>query len=399
MRITQQTMLNSWTGDVQSRLENIDELNRQVGTGLRVAKPVDDPVAAGRIVRIDEVVARNEQYLMNISQATAVNQASDSALSQAYDQFVRVKSLAVEGANSASVAVSGSFRALADELVGLRTGILQTASTQFEGRYLFSGTRDEVAPFGTSGGEYQGDSGQRRVNTGNGQSTVINLSGDRAFRENEVLSNPLTLAAGGTYVVPSDLSFTVSDGTLTSTVALTAGTTFATPQELADWMNGGFAADGANLQARITSEGELSIALADTQAGGELSVHTLSGDLAGTLGITDGTKNIFGLMDELSAALIAEDSLKVSALLGRLDRALDNVGARRGELGAQGRNLDFAKSRLESYNVTSESLKSDLEGADTVKTITSLTAEQQAYQTALAAGARILNVSILDYLT
>jgi flagellar hook-associated protein 3 len=318
-------------------------------------------------------------------------------LSQAHDQFVQVKSLAVEGANDASVAVAGSFGALADELAGLRSGLLQTASNQLEGKYLFSGTSDEVAPFGTGGGSYQGNSGERRLNMGNGQSVVINLPGDRAFRETEARSEqPLTLDAAGTLTVAADLSFQVSDGTVTSAVTLTAGS--YTPQQIVSAMNTAFQAAGANLEARMTSEGELSIAFADTQRGGELAIETVSGDLSGTLGLSDGTKNVFSLIDDLSAALRAEDSSRVSRLLGRLDRALENIGAQRGLVGAQGRNLDFAKSRLESYNVTTETLKSDIEGADTVKTITRLTAEQQAYETALAAVARILNVSILDYL-
>lgn len=398
MRITQQTLLNTWVGDVQSRLENIDSLNRQVGSGLRVEKPEDDPAAASRIVRMDEVLARNDQYLKNLSQAVSVNSAMDAALSQVNDQLVRVKSVAVEGANDPSVAVSGGFQALANEVEGLRAGLLQTVSTQFEGRYLFSGTSDELSPFGSSGGAYRGDSGERRINMGNGQTVVINLPGDRAFRETEARSlAPLALDATGALTVSAPLSFQVSDGAVTSTVSLAAGT--YTPQQILDAVNNAFQGAGANLQARMTPEGEFSIAFADTQKGGEMSIQTLSGDLTGTLGLTDGTKNIFGLLDDLAAALKSEDSSKVSQFLGRLDRALDSVGAQRGIVGAQGRNLDFAKSRLQSYNVTTEALKSDVEGADTAKTITSLTAEQQAYQTALAAGARILNVSILDYLS
>jgi flagellar hook-associated protein 3 FlgL len=397
MRVTQQNVLNKWLSDVQNRLGAIDELNRQIGSGLRVQKPADDPAAASRIVRMQEVVARNDQYLKNTSQAVAVNQATDAALAQINDQLVRVKSLAVEGSNDASVAVTGGYQALADEIAGLRSGILQTVSSKLEGKYLFSGTTDEVAPFGANGGSYQGDSIERRVNMGNGQSVAINLPGDRAFRETEARSGePLALDASGALTLSADLSFRVSDGAVTSTVTLPAGS--YTPQELVAAMNTVFEGAGANLQARMTPEGELSIAFADTQQGGEMSIEAVSGDLSGTLGLTAGTKNIFGALDDLSAAMKEGNPSKVASLLGRLDRALDGLGAQRGVVGSQGRNLDFARSRIESYNVTTEALKSDTEGVDAVKAITKLSAEQQAYQTALAAGARILNVSILDYL-
>ena len=45
----------------------------ELGSGVRVVKPADDPSAAGRIVRLDEAVARNDQYLKNIDEASARN--------------------------------------------------------------------------------------------------------------------------------------------------------------------------------------------------------------------------------------------------------------------------------------------------------------------------------------
>ncbi|MBI5017398.1 MAG: flagellar hook-associated protein FlgL [Deltaproteobacteria bacterium] len=404
MRVTQQSIQNGWLQDIQQRLGTIDTLNRQVGSGVRVVKPSDDPAAASRIVRLDEVVARNEQYLKNIDEALARNQSTDSALDQVYQRMVQAKSLAVEGANSASMALSASFRALADEVGGLKGGLLQIAGTRQEGRYLFSGTADERAPFGSGGGPYVGDSNQLRINLGNGQVAAVNLPGDRAFRETEVRGDkPLPVDGTGQVVLGADLVFRVSDGTRSSdgtprSVAVTVPAGNYEPSALAKAIDDQLTAGGVNVRAGLTDTGALRLSLANDLQGGEMTLEDVSGGLHSTLGLTAGTKNLFGLLDDLQAALGSEDPSQVSGLLDRLDRALDSLGLQRGLVGTQGRNLDFAKTRLEAYNATTDSLKSQIEGVDTVQAITKLSTEQQAYQTALASGARILNVSILDYL-
>jgi flagellar hook-associated protein 3 FlgL len=401
MRVTQRTIQDTWVRNLQNRLGTIDQLNRQIGSGVRVGKPADDPAGASRVVRIQEVVARTEQYLRNINEALSVHRATESALEQAYQNLVRAKGLAVEGANHASVPMTNSFTALADEVRGIRAGVLQLALSKHQDKYLFSGTAGEVAPFPEGGGAYRGDSNLLRVNTGNGQSVAVNLPGDRAFRETEARS-PAPLP--GAVTLGGDLSFEASDGTTAVTVTVPAdrdGDGVAdpyTPRELADAVDAALRGSGGNLAARLNDDGTLSIVLADTLAPGELTLTDLSGNLESALGLSAGTKNVFGVLDALAAALDSQDAGAVSRLLGRLDRALDDLLNQRGLLGARSRNLEFARDRLEAHNLTNETLKSDIEGVDVPGAVVKLSAEEQAYQIALAAGARIFNVSILDFL-
>lgn len=401
MRVTQRTIQDTWVRNLHNRLGTIDQLNRQIGSGVRVGKPADDPSGASRVVRIQEVVARTEQYLRNINEALSVHRATESALEQAYQNLVRARGLAVEGANDASVPLTSSFTALADEVRGIRAGILQLALSKHQDKYLFSGTAGEVAPFSEGEGAYRGDSNLLRVNTGNGQSVAVNLPGDRAFRETEARSAaalPASVTLGG------DLTFEASDGTTAVTVSVPAdrnGDGAAdpyTPRELADAVDAALRGSGANLGARWNDDGTLSIVLADTLAPGELTLTDLSGNLEPVLGLSAGTKNVFGVLDDLAAALDSQDPGAVSRLLGRLDRALDDLLNQRGLLGARTRNLEFARDRLEAHNLTNETLKSDIEGVDVPGAVVKLSAEEQAYQVALAAGARIFNVSILDFL-
>jgi flagellar hook-associated protein 3 FlgL len=395
MRVTHRTLQDQWLQDVQNRLGSMDRLNKQIGSGVRVAKPADDPSGAGRIVRLQEVVARNEQYLKNIEEALLVHQASESALDQIRQQVVRARSLAVEGANAASVAISGGFAALADEVAGIRSGVLQMALGRNEGKFLFSGTMDDTPPFEGQGSPYRGDANFLRVNMGNGQAVAVNVPGDRAFRE--TLVKGTVVLAGGLDLTASPLRFQVSDG-ISPAVNVTLAGTYARPQDLVDDLNGQLQSGGLNVAASLGADGTLSLSIADSMGGGEITIEEGSGDLEGVLGTAAGTKNVFAVLDDLEAALRSEDSGAVSRLLDRLDRALDGLADQRGQLGARGRNLEFARDRLQASNVTSETLKSQIEGVDLPRAVTQLSAEEQAYQTALAAGARIFNVSILDFL-
>jgi flagellin-like hook-associated protein FlgL len=174
-----------------------------------------------------------------------------------------------------------------------------------------------------------------------------------------------------------------------------------TPEELAAAIDGQLSAAGANLEARIQPGGTLSIAIADTLEGGELTLEndpTSPETLESVLGIDAGTKNLFGLLDDLQAALASGEPGQVAQMLGRLDRALDAVGSQRGLVGARASNLQLAHDRLEANNLTNETLKAEIEGVDLPRAVVRVSSEEQAYQTALAAGARIFNVSIIDFL-
>ena len=81
-----------------------------------------------------------------------------------------------------------------------------------------------------------------------------------------------------------------------------------------------------------------------------------------------------------------------------MKRTIDALVSQRGLVGARARNLEFSKERVQAHNLTSEALKAEIEGVDVPRTVMRISSEEQAYQTALAAGARIFNISIIDFL-
>jgi len=379
----------------------MDKLNKQIGSGSKVTKPSDDPVAASRIVRINDSLSRTEQYQKNISESLVMHSAAESALNNVYNLMVRAKSLALEGANDASVSTSESFAAIADEIGGIKEGILQLAFSKLRDKYIFSGTAADTAPFGENGGPYQGNSELLYINTGNDIKVAVNLPGDFAFRETEIYSEN---ALPQSLTLAEDRSLVLSDGKNQVTIEIAAGT--YSPSEVVQEINDQITLfeeqndATVNAQASLATDGELVIAVKNIGDGGELSISDAGAapSLATSLGLGLGERNIFAMLDDLKAALEGQDAAQVGTFLGRLDRSLADISAQRGGLGARSRNMGMARDRLQSLAVDKETLKADLDGVDVAEAVMRVSAEENAYQTALAAGARFFNISIIDFL-
>ncbi|MEA2478942.1 MAG: flagellar hook-associated protein 3 FlgL [Thermoleophilaceae bacterium] len=81
-----------------------------------------------------------------------------------------------------------------------------------------------------------------------------------------------------------------------------------------------------------------------------------------------------------------------------LDRNLDTLSSTRATIGAQTNRLDSAKSRLLELEGNSRSQLSDVEDADMAKVLTDFSLQQSVYQSALKAGANIVQASLLDFI-
>jgi flagellar hook-associated protein 3 FlgL len=84
--------------------------------------------------------------------------------------------------------------------------------------------------------------------------------------------------------------------------------------------------------------------------------------------------------------------------LKALDSNLDNLNSIRATVGATTNRLDTASARLAQLNETTANDLSKIEDADMAKTITDYSLQQAVYQSALKAGANIVQGSLLDFL-
>ncbi|MGP7733804.1 flagellar hook-associated protein FlgL [Oceanimonas smirnovii] len=152
------------------------KLLQQMGSGDRLLKPSDDPLATVRLQGIDKEISAIEQYEKNALQVTSRLGQQETQIDAMKDILLRLRDMTVEAGN-------GTYgleerRALTQEMESLKESLLDLVNARNEeGHYLFSGSRTDVPavaenPAGVF--SYQGDDYQRQVSIANGVNVSAN---------------------------------------------------------------------------------------------------------------------------------------------------------------------------------------------------------------------------------
>lgn len=187
LRVTQGMIVARSLSDLNRQTRRLLELQEQLATGLKVNSPSDDPLAARRAVNIRSVIAKQEQYITNISSAGPLLAESGTSLQTVVSVLQRANELALQGATGTSSQTQ--MNALAIEVNQLIEATLTEANHQTNGRYVFGGTRTLDAPFvATRDAEgqitavtYQGNDEAIEIGVTDGISVQINETGQHAF--------------------------------------------------------------------------------------------------------------------------------------------------------------------------------------------------------------------------
>jgi flagellar hook-associated protein 3 FlgL len=104
------------------------------------------------------------------------------------------------------------------------------------------------------------------------------------------------------------------------------------------------------------------------------------------------------ISQHLKSGLVADaNTLRTTDLKG-LDTNLDAISQARATVGATTNRLESADSRLQEVEESLTKLLTDVEDADMAKTYVDFSTQQSVYQSALQAGANIVQQSLLDFL-
>lgn len=156
----------------------------QMASGKRVAKPSDDPAAAGSLVQVLSQSSQIDTYTQNATTLQSNLQLADSTLSSVVTALERASSL---GINAANVTLSDSDRsAIAEELQGIQQQVLSLANTSSQGTFLFAGTASTAKPFladntSSSGVTYAGNNETNSVEISAGYQVQTSVSGSDLF--------------------------------------------------------------------------------------------------------------------------------------------------------------------------------------------------------------------------
>jgi flagellar hook-associated protein 3 FlgL len=124
---------------------------------------------------------------------------------------------------------------------------------------------------------------------------------------------------------------------------------------------------------------------------------TLQTQVAGSE-VFSGSVNIFTVMSNLVAAMQSSDKAGIDAQVKNLEQFSNVVSVARSKTGSYLNLATNVESELSSAKLARESQLSKEQAADLAKSISELTMSQQGLQATLAVGARISQLTILDYL-
>jgi len=114
--------------------------------------------------------------------------------------------------------------------------------------------------------------------------------------------------------------------------------------------------------------------------------------------IFSGSVDIFTTMSDLATAMQAGDKGAIDAQVKKLEQFSDVVSVARSKVGGYLNTAANVESELSSAGLTRKSELSQVQDADLAKAITELTMSQQQLQATMAVGARLSQLTILDYL-
>lgn len=144
MRITNNMLTSSFLADMQTNLQNMQKLQQQMTSGKLISKPSDDPVIAARSMELNSQINANTQYNSNINGTQNWLSTTDTTLGQLSSSLSRINTLLIStGAPGYSQDEKQSIK---DEINQIISGLSQTLNTNFDGKYLFGGTRGTDKP-------------------------------------------------------------------------------------------------------------------------------------------------------------------------------------------------------------------------------------------------------------
>lgn len=126
--------------------------------------------------------------------------------------------------------------------------------------------------------------------------------------------------------------------------------------------------------------------------------QTMPVNITGVAGANGGILNGLTRLQELQEAMVGNDREGVRAFLTQSEEVSADIYASQSAVGARMQRIDRTTARLEQREIDLKQLYSSLVDADMAATIAEMSAEERAYEMTLAASARAMPRSLMDYL-
>jgi len=339
MRVTNKMLSNSFLNDMRTNLTNMRTLQQQMTSGKEIRKPSDDPFKAARAMQLHSDINTNKQYNENIKDTLNWLDTSDTALGQATDTMQRVRELLVSAGNASYG--SNERKAIKDEINQKVGELAQVLNTNFDGKYLFGGSRGTSKPVTTE------------IDAATNNTKLVYSAKDGGKLQ---LSNP---------PVPGDAGYSEYNmiGTKLS-VEISQGVT---------------------MEYNVSANDVLQFNENGTD-------YNLSEMLSKITNHLDGKNDDGTVIDTNATSKLTNEDLK-----GVTD-AINNLLRVRSEVGSKQNRMESAKEKNEEENYNLTDILSKIEDIDITEKTMEYSTMQTVYMASLQTSAKVLQPSLIDYL-
>jgi flagellar hook-associated protein 3 len=400
MRVT--NMVPDTLYNIQQSQQALSTALQQVSTGLRVNQPSDDPAASADMVLSLASSANVDQYTKNISAVTSQMQTADSALSSVVTSLNTAVALGTSGASG--ILSTANKQAIATQVQGVLANVVSQANASYQGAYLFGGsetTAPPILPASTTFTSAQGTMAPPLAATLPLTAGSVTTISDAATGKTFVF----TVAAGQTI---SNLSTAVANAAAAGILSPGTTATINATGQLQISSNSGSTGIMASsndpvLGAMTATPGtEVPNAYAyvgnstvnSVPVGDSLNVAT---NLPGSQIFTSGA-NVLGALGGLVTALQSGTSTQIEAATNAVSTALAAVGEQRVPLDNSISQLNSQESYLGQETLSLTTQQTSLVGVNLAQAATSLSQAELQNSAVLAAAAKVLPETLLNYL-
>lgn len=405
--------LQSFNKGLNSILDNQSQVNntqQQVSTGRRVLTPADDPIAATKILQLQQDQALRDQFGKNMTGAEGRLTLEETQLSGITNNLTRLKELTVKaGDGSQTITDRQAIAAEIREILASTVDLMN--SKDAGGEYLFGGFKGGTEPFqkNESGRyDYHGDEGQRFLSIASSTTVATGDNGKNLFEDVEAADNSFTTMVNplnqGTGIV--NPGFVIDKDAYADFY----------PEDLVITFNADSAISppGPNYTVRQSSDGRIveGMGARPYNPGQEIVVAGIGVKISGSPEPGDEflvdssekqsiTDTIFRLMDGLNN--LEDNPTDSETLDNLLEDTLTNlafaqtsISGVRSQVGARLNVIENTSSLAADIDIVSKSVLSELSDVDFAEAVSRLSLQTFLLETAQQSYSKIQNLSLFN---
>ncbi len=369
------------------------KLQEQVSTGSRINRIYDDPAAAYRILGLNTNIKSLENYIDNLSEVISILELSSTIIENITSNFTEVQIRTTQ--ITSGIYDEAARKITAEGINDILEQTVSLANIKHIDQYLFGGTNTGSAPYTVerSNGRitrvtYQGSFENRDIEVAPGLESSAFYIGDNIFRSNN-RSAPVFIGDTGSKTGTGTSS--VYGGTWLTVTGSAGNYNLSIDDGLST-----FNTDGTDTNLVVTNSRTGEVLYVDTTEIARTGVDLVS--VPGTYDVFNTLIIIRDVLENekgLSNVQVREQLSHLPSLFEETNHVLVQAEV---SIGSKIGFLDNLKYSLKDIKYNTEDEATRLQEADIAQVAIDLSRREVLYQMSLAVAAKLMSMSLLDFI-